>query len=417
MARTRLSGYQLAGLAAAAGLLAALAATGPGGVSGAARAQEAAAPGLGDPLPGLTDAQLVRFRAGKEEFEAVEDAADGLGPVFNGASCAECHAGPATGGSSTVLSTQIGATVDGRFDPLLRLGGPTIQTRGVVGRRGFQFQGEVVPPQATIVARRRSNPLFGFGLVDAVPDEAFEATALIQQVFTPETAGRTNRVRDLRTGQAAVGKFGWKGGKANVFDFSADAYKDEMGITSPGLRRSEDGRSVGEENPPQGNAGLLRFNPVASPNEENLDSVTAFADFITFLAPPPQRPLTAAGRRGRDLFADIGCADCHQPVMQTGPNPVRALDRVEFRPYSDFLLHDMGDLGDGIEQGRGTGREMRTAPLWGLNQLPFFLHDGRAATVNQAIRMHDGQGRPARNRYRDLTPAQRADLLEFLDSL
>lgn len=372
---------------------------------------------FGDPLPGLTAAQLARFNAGKEGFKAEEGDADGIGPVFNGRSCVECHAGPAAGGSSDVLSTRIGTTRDGRFDPLLEFGGPTIQTQGIVGRRGFQFRGEVVPKQATIVAKRRSNPLFGFGLVDAVPDESFWIEALRQHIFTPGTAGRPNLVRDLRAGGWRVGKFGWKAGIADVFTFSADAYKDEMGITVPGFLPDEDDRVISEENPPQGNERLLRFNPVASPNEGDADDVVGFNDFITFLAPPPQKPLTATGRQGKGVFSQIGCASCHQPTMRTGPNEVKALDRVTFHPYSDFLLHDMGKLGDGIEQGWGTGKEMRTAPLWGLRELPFYLHDGRAKTVDEAIRLHDGQGRKARDRYADLTESEKRALLDFLNSL
>lgn len=372
---------------------------------------------FGDPLPGLTAAQLARFDAGKAGFEEEEGDADGIGPVFNGRSCAECHSGPATGGSSDVLSTRIGAIRNGRFDPLLRFGGPTIQTKGIVWLNGFQFPGEVVPPQATIVARRRSNPLFGFGLVDAVPDESFHFEALLQEYFTPETAGRPNRVRDLRSGEWVVGKFGWKAGLGSVFEFSADAYKDEMGITVPGFLPDEDDRLISEENPPQGKERLLRFNPVASPNEPDDEDIVGFTDFITFLAPPPQKPLTAQARLGQAVFHQIGCADCHQPTMRTGQNAVRALDRVVFQPYSDFLLHDMGELGDGIEQGWATGREMRTAPLWGLRELPFYLHDGRAETVDEAIRWHDGQGRGARNRYLDLPAVRRHALLAFLNSI
>lgn len=372
---------------------------------------------FGDPLPGLTAEQLARFNAGKAGFEEEEGDADGIGPVFNGRSCVECHSGPAAGGSSDVLSTRIGATINGRFDPLLRFGGPTIQTQGIVGLRGFQFPGEVVPPQATIVARRRSNPLFGFGLVDAVPDESFHTAALLQEEFTPETAGRPNEVLDLRTGRRVVGKFGWKAGLGSVFEFSADAYKDEMGITVPGFLADEDDRLISEENPPQGKERLLRFNPVVSPNEPDDEDIVGFNDFITFLAPPPQKPLTAQGRLGHVVFRQIGCADCHQPAMRTGPNTVRALERVVFHPFSDFLLHDMGALGDGIEQGSASGREMRTAPLWGLRELPFYLHDGRAETVDEAIRWHDGQGRGARNRYLDLPEARRHALLTFLNSI
>lgn len=373
---------------------------------------------FGDPLPGLTAAQLARFNAGKEGFEGEEGVEDGVGPVFNDISCVACHKGPATGGGSEVLSTRIGAIDDdGNFDPLLRFGGPTIQTRGIVGLRGFQFPGEVVPKQATIVSKRRANPLFGFGLVDAVPDESFHFEALLQEHFTPETAGRPNQTRDLRTGERVVGRFGWKAGRGSVFDFSADAYKDEMGITVPGFLRDEDGRSFGEENPPQGNARLLRFNPVESPNGVDAADVVAFDDFITFLAPPPQLRLTAQARLGQDVFRQIGCADCHQPTMRTGRNPVRALDRVEFHPFSDFLLHDMGKLGDGIEQGVATGSEMRTAPLWGLRELPFYLHDGRAETVDEAIRLHDGQGLGAHESVQGFAGGQTTHLLAFLNSI
>lgn len=372
---------------------------------------------FGDPLPGLTAEEHDLFLEGKAGFENVEGIASGLGPVFNGTSCAECHSSPATGGVSETLSTRIGTMTDGRFDPLERFGGPTIQTKGIVGLRGLRFPGEVVPKQATIVARRRANPLFGFGLVEAVPDEAFDFEALAQEHFTPETAGRPHEVRNLRTGHPAVGRFGWKAQAATLMDFAGDAYKDELGITTPGWFRSADGRLIDEENPPQGDARLLRFNPLASPNADDIGDVIEFRNFMRFLAPPPQKPLTAQARLGQNVFRQIGCADCHQPTMRTGANPVKALDRVEFHPFSDFLLHDMGNLGDGIEQETATGREMRTAPLWGLRELPFFLHDGRAETVDEAIRLHDGQGRGARNRYRDLPEARRRALLAFLNSI
>ena len=102
------------------------------------------------------------------------------------------------------------------------------------------------------------------------------------------------------------------------------------------------------------------------------------------------------------LFAAIGCADCHVPALQTGPNPVAALDSVVFFPYSDFLVHDMGDLGDGIVQSGASGREMRTAPLWGARVRTSFLHDGRAKTIRDAILAHDGQAeRPASGRLND----------------
>lgn len=372
---------------------------------------------FGLPLPGLSPAELAKFLAGKEAFEEVEGVADGIGPVFNDISCAACHNGPATGGGNAVLSTQIGATVDGRFDPLVRFGGPTIQRQGIIGRNGFQFPGEVIPPQATIVARRRAPQTFGLGLVDAVPDETFRALALLQRRLTPETAGHPNFVFDLRTGERVVGRFGWKAQVGSLFDFSADAYKDEMGITTPGFIRTPDGRTISEENAPQGVSSLLRFNPVDSPNEPDTVDVERFNDFMTRLAPPPRGRVTQAARRGEVVFTLIGCANCHVPALRTGRHAVEALDRVVFHPYADFLLHDMGSLGDGIEQGTGTGRDMRTAPLWGLRVQPSFLHDGRAQTVEEAILGHDGQGRAARHRFRDLDATRRRELLAFLESL
>ncbi|MBX9581619.1 MAG: hypothetical protein K2X87_15060, partial [Gemmataceae bacterium] len=372
---------------------------------------------FGDPLPGLTAAQLARFNAGKAGFEEVEGDADGIGPVFNGRSCAECHNGGATGGGSAVLSTRIGAVVDGKFDPLVRFGGPTLQTKGVVGRDGFEFAGEVVPPEATVVARRRSPALFGLGLVDAVPDETFRELAREQRRHDPDTAGRPNVVPDLRTGERVVGRFGWKAGLGSLFDFCADAYKDEMGITAPGFIRTPDGRKIDEENAPQGQGDLLRFNPVESPNEPDVEDIVLFADFITFLAPPPRGEVTAKVRAGEAVFRQIGCADCHQPTLRTGRHEVKALDRVTFHPYSDFLVHDMGALGDGIEDGSGRGSEMRTAPLWGLMTQPAYLHDGRAKTIEAAVRLHDGQGRGARDRYADLPAQKRRALMAFLNSL
>lgn len=373
-------------------------------------------PDFGSPLPGLTAAQRQRFIDGKEAFERVETDADGIGPVFNGRSCAECHGSPATGGGSSVLSTRFGTIANGVFDPLLEFGGPTLQSQGSLGLLGYQFAGEVIPAQATIVARRRATALFGFGLVDAVPDADFHTAADLQAQRTPLTAGRPNLVRNLQSGAQVVGRFGWKAGRANLFDFSADAYKDEMGITVPGFVADEDGRLISEENPPQGNLALLAFNLLGDPNEPENDDVHAFNDFLTFLSPPPRRKLSASALRGEAIFHQIGCADCHQPTLRTGPNSVQALHMVEFNPYSDFLLHDMGSLGDGIEQGRATGREMRTAPLWGLRKLPFFLHDGRARNVFEAILLHDGQGRAARDRFAAFRrkSAEREDLLAFL---
>lgn len=190
-----------------------------------------------------------------------------------------------------------------------------------------------------------------------------------------------------------------------------------MGITTPAWLPDEDGRLIDDENPPQGDASLMEYNPVASPNEPDIEDVILFTDFMMFLAPPPRGPITGDIRQGEKLFASIGCANCHVPTLITGNHASAALRFRNFAPYSDFLLHDMGSLGDGIEQGQVRGGEMRTAPLWGLRFQPSFLHDGRAATVEDAILQHEGQGLKSRNRFRLLSEPDRTRLLAFLNSL
>ena len=138
---------------------------------------------------------------------------------------------------------------------------------------------------------------------------------------------------------------------------------------------------------------------------------------MRFLAPPPQLALTFSASSGQSLFGQTGCAICHTPVMQTGANRVAALDRQPVPLFSDLLLHDMGALGDGIEQGTAGAREMRTASLWGLRASAPYLHDGRAATIDAAIRAHDGEAKAARDRYFRLGATEREQLLEFLNSI
>jgi CxxC motif-containing protein (DUF1111 family) len=364
---------------------------------------------FGDPLPGLTADLLARFNAGKASFLLNETVPQGIGPVFNDTACANCHSGPATGGGSTTIETRFGRTVDGQYDPMTEYGGPLIQVKGIGRYNGVDFVGEVVPRQATIVAGRRTTPLFGLGLVGAVPDSTFQNLAELEGRQSPETAGRVNMLTDLASSTPMAGRFGWKSQHATLFAFSGDAYLNEMGITTPLLP---------DENCPQGDCALLGANPaLTNPNEPDNDDVQAFADFITFLAPPPRLPLTDQARSGARTFAAIGCINCHTPALQTGPNPVAALDRVWFFPFSDFLLHDMGSLGDGITQSGAGPTEMRTAPLWGVRAQTTFLHDGRATSLSDAIKGHDGQGRDARDRFNRLKSDDQSNLIAFLNSL
>ena len=145
--------------------------------------------------------------------------------------------------------------------------------------------------------------------------------------------------------------------------------------------------------------------------------VQRFADFMTLLAPPPRGPVSLEAQVGDGIFTTIGCANCHTRVLVTGNSPVAALSHKEFQPFSDFLLHDMGSLGDGIVQGSATARQMRTAPLWGVRTRLRLLHDGRATSLDAAILAHDGQARPARDRFTELDAVARQALIAFLKSL
>jgi CxxC motif-containing protein (DUF1111 family) len=376
---------------------------------------------FGDPLPGLAAHELELFQEGKSHFMDEEGVADGLGPVFNEASCVACHLGPgsAVGGSNGRLETRFGkVNPDGTFDPLAAKGGSLLQDHGIGSQIGqtppdpnssFDFVAESIPPEANVVARRRTTPLFGLGLVDAVPDSEIRAIAAAQRLFAPSIAGTVAVVQDLAAGKAAVGKFGWKNGNPTLFQFSGDAYLNEMGITSPFFR---------DESCPQGDCSMMaHYNPRPDLNDADGADVLAFANFMTFLAPPPRGPRSLLTSRGEAVFAAVGCALCHVPTLVTARNAVAALDRKIFHPYSDFLLHDMGTLGDGIAQGAAKPRQMRTAPLWGLHKNATLLHDGRADTPAKAILAHDGQGRASRDRFARLDWAERAALLAFLHSL
>jgi CxxC motif-containing protein (DUF1111 family) len=366
----------------------------------------AESPQFGQPFAALPADVRTLFREGLEEFSTPEEADEGLGPVFNDVSCVACHSNPATGGDSNITETRFGRIKNGRFDPMTEFGGSLLQVKGL-GTHGCGP--ERLPKEATIVAKRKTTPLFGLGLVDNVPDAVLLGIAATQRARTPEVAGEASIVTDATSGRTRVGRFGWKAQVATLVTFSADAYLNEMGITSP---------TFPKDNLPNGDlARLDKCDGLRTEPEDSGDGVAAFTDFMTFLAPPARGPITPQVTAGQLVFQQIGCASCHVQTLVTGPNKVRALNFVTFEPYSDFLLHDMGRLGDGIEQGRAGQRQMRTAPLWGLSVRETFLHDGRASTVEGAILAHDGQGQRARNGYAGLDRGSKAALKAFLQSL
>jgi CxxC motif-containing protein (DUF1111 family) len=361
---------------------------------------------LTSPLPGLTPAQVMDFNDGLDEFGQVETIEEGLGPVFNGRSCAECHASPSTGGSEPNLGvareTRISRIFNGRFDPLdgsvsVDRGGQLLQQRAI-NVPGCTLKGEVVPPEATIVSARNSTPLFGAGLMEAIP----ESTILANQ----QNGGRPNYVSNPDTGAAELGRFGWKAQVATLHQFAGDAYLNELGITNP---------SFPHENRPQGQPIPPGCDTVGDPEDDG-SGVTAFANFMRFLAPAPRGSLTRQVRRGEQVFSQIACASCHVPTMMTGPNSVAALSNKPVHVFSDLLLHNIG-TGDGIEQGLATGNDFRTAPLWGLSRRDRFMHDASSNKIEDAIRRHGAEANDARDGFVGLPQSDHDALLAFLDSL
>jgi CxxC motif-containing protein (DUF1111 family) len=185
-------------------------------------------PNFGDPLEGLTSDLRARFKTGKAVFERDFDPREGLGPVFNNTSCANCHDQGGIGGGSDTLETRYGQVIDGVFNSLTQFDGQLLHSKGIGRFNGVDFVGEVVPPEANVVARRRVNPLFGLGLVDAVPDQTLQEIAQLQQEFTPETAGRALVLTDVFSGQPRVGRFGWKSQIGTVLTFTGNAFINSL---------------------------------------------------------------------------------------------------------------------------------------------------------------------------------------------
>lgn len=371
-------------------------------------ATSAASSPYGQPLPGLSAAEEAAFVAGLAAFTQVETPETGLGPIYNGTSCAGCHSTPAPGGGSTISTTRFGLSTPGVYDPLTELDGNLLHSRAIAPALV-----ETIPPEANVTAQRLTTPLYGGGLIEAIPDETIVRNSLRRKF--PGVAGKVAWVIDAATGQVRVGRFGWKAEHATLLSFSADAFNNEMGITN---------RVFPSPHAPDGNVALLaQYVSLSAGPEDVVDPATGegdidrVADFARYLAPPPPAPATAQSLAGQQIFAAIGCASCHTPEMNTGPNPSPALSYKTVALYSDLLLHDMGSLGDGIAQASASPTQMRTAPLWGLRCRSLYLHDGRAKTLDAAIRDHDGEAAVPAADYARLSSDQQQALLAFLNTL
>lgn len=357
----------------------------------------------GAPLPNLTRAERARFEHGRTEFARVFDPDAGLGPLFNADACGECHESPVLGGVGDELEIHVAAVrPDGSCDALETQGGPVIQAHATPAlEAALGIDSEPLPSEGSR-ATRSTPVLFGRGLLDAVPDSAILSLADPEDRNHDGISGRPNRFSDGR-----IGRFGRKAFVPALREFNDGAFALEQGITSPSVPEEE---TVGGAPVPP---GVDR-----EPDPEVDREVTESTDsFVRFLAAPTSSSNSFRTHRGARLFRRIGCASCHVPELRTGRSASAALRNKRFAAYTDLLLHDMGALLADVCLGIATPAEFRTEPLMGLRVVERFLHDGRAATIEEAIELHAGEAKAARDGFRALRPQERDALLAFLRAL
>jgi CxxC motif-containing protein (DUF1111 family) len=366
--------------------------------------------GAGNALPGITPVEFTEFRLGLDDFTEVESAEEGLGPAFNGTSCAVCHSVPVIGGSGVILEVRAGYRDDNGDAAGLNKAGDTLIHMLSTPSHGCQ---PTIPDDVNVIARRAPIPLFGAGLVEAIPDDTLLALEDPTDRDRDGVSGRAAIVVDVATGDRRVGRFGWKAQHATLLAFAGDAYRNEMGITND-LFPKEAAFGISD-------AQMRSCDPFPDP-EDRRDPITRkrgidnFEAFMKFLAPVPRGNLDATTTAGQRTFTAIGCAACHVPTLMTGPNANPLFDRKPVPLFSDLLLHDVG-TGDGITQASATATEIRTPALWGLRVRRPLLHDGSAATISDAVERHGGEAALARSGFARLTPQEREELLAFLRSL
>ncbi len=368
---------------------------------------------LDAPLEGLLPDELAAFVRGDEEFGRAFSPADGLGPLFNNVSCAGCHSGDGRGRPEQAL-VRFGEAPDFARE----LGGPQLQDRAIGGAVAEQL------PEGLPFSVRLPPPVFGVGLIEAIPDATILALADPFDADGDGISGRAHLVTPpdwIPPDQPGagpgpvVGRFSRKAQVAGLFQQVVEAYHQDMGVTSDFL-------PVENVNPRAVAASHAADR--ASDPEVPAAAVHAVIDYIRMLAPPRAGRDSPEVARGRSLFAAVGCVGCHVPVLRTSRHRIPVLASREVELYSDLLLHDLGDaLSDGRADGDAAPGEWRTAPLWGLRVVRdfldgdvFLLHDGRARTVEEAIDVHGGEAAAVRAAFVGLSPADRSSLVRFVES-
>ena len=383
-------------------------------------------PGSQSVSNGIAEPAGDTFAVDQSRFEQDHDASTGLGPVFNARACADCHQNPVSGGSSQFTEVRAGhLDANGNFVAAtvpINDGANVIANRSIINDRALIPQAqEHIPDTENIRALRAALNTLGDGFVEAIDDNTLLAIAQSQvEASEGRIHGEAVPVPVLEApGQTRIGRFGWKDQHSSLLSFIGDAYLNEMGVTN--RLRPKDVTTVGK----------TTTDPEDTPDNLGLADIDHFAQFIRGTKAPPRDTTlaaTTAAQAGEQLFEKIGCATCHVSTIVTAPAGTiinggaftvpDALGSKVIHPYGDFLLHDI-ETGDGIVQNppQDTANKLRTVPLWGLRMHPRHMHDLKSLTLENAIERHGGEAEHVRNRFRDLRPLEKQEIITFLNSL
>ncbi|HWZ32885.1 MAG TPA: di-heme oxidoredictase family protein [Bryobacteraceae bacterium] len=415
--------------------------------------------GAGGKFPTLNFNETLLFTQAQARFKEVDsvsgglagEAGSGLGPTFNGNSCAMCHAQPAVGGSSPGLTSKQNpvqnpqvalATLDGATNTVpsfITVDGPVREARFVANDGGvhglYTIKGRKDAPGCTLaqpdfatqlaahnVIFRIPTPTFGLGLVENTPDATLQANlaATASARAALGIGGRFNTSGNDGT----ITRFGWKAQNKSLQIFAGEAYNVEQGVSNevfPNERSAVPGCVFNAT--PEDTTNILDpdFHLLVGTASKMSSDTVNFAIFMRLSAPPAADTASTSERNGQALFASTGCVLCHSSSLTSASSNFTGMSTVTYHPYSDIAIHHMGSgLADGVPQGAAGADEFRTAPLWGLGQRLFFLHDGRTSDLLQAIAAHDSTGSEAHQviqNFVGLTASQKQDLLNFLRSL
>ena len=434
------------------------------------------AAGAGGPLQGLTADETAFFLDGQARFAQIEvvnkSANNGLGPRFNSNQCFSCHSQPNMGGTSPAKNPLPAvAALDGAKNAVpwfIVPNGPIREARFKKSNGNadgevhdlFVITGRADAPGCNIaqfdflpagnpltgqggnqnIIFRIPTPIFGAGLIEGISDSAILANQQANASAKSELGihGHANAHLsgnvNLSGNDGTITRFGWKAQNKSLLMFAGEAYNVEMGISNQLFPQERDETPGCIFNPTPNDTLNFTTTPssTGNPSISNpavISDIEAFANFMRLLAPPMPAPPTPSSEKGREVFAKVGCVHCHTPSFTTGAmiasgsatSPSAALSHQTANLFSDLLAHHMGKgLADGITQGGAGPDEFRTAPLWGVGQRVFFLHDGRTSNLVDAIRAHKSQGSEANKvieHFNRLTVQEQQEIIDFLRSL